>query len=103
MGMGRRFASSSRNSRRLMLDMRRRCASSRRNLAARLEWARSLDSQAEELERELIERTQWALSLQAELAQPGLSCAWRQIRSGFVWEGDLKLGPEIVTGSGQPE
>ena len=78
--------------------------------AARLEWARSLDSQAKqldsqvgELERELNERTQWALSLQAELAQARaqlrLAADSKWVRLGRRF----KLGPEIVTGSGKPE
>jgi SAM-dependent methyltransferase len=64
--------------------------------AERLEWVH-------DIERELIERTQWAQSLQAELAQS--EAQLRLVRdSKWVRLGRrLNLGPEIVTGSGQPE
>ncbi len=72
-------------------------------LALRLDWIHNLDGQVERLERELIERTQWALSLQGELehseAQLRLAAESKWVRLGRR----LKLGPEIVTGSGQPE
>jgi len=73
------------------------------DLDVRLEWVHKLDSQIEGLERELIERTQWALSLQGELAhseaQLRLAASSKWVRLGRR----LNLGPEIVTGSGQPE
>ena len=77
-------------------------------LAMRLDWVHKLDSQIEGLERELIERTQWALSLQAELAQRETQL---RLAAGSKWVRlgrRLNLGPEIVahgaiTGSGQPE
>jgi SAM-dependent methyltransferase len=65
-------------------------------LAERLDWVHNI-------ERELIERTQWAQSLQAHLAhseaQLRLAAESKWVRLGRR----LNLGPEIVTGSGQPE
>jgi len=86
-------------------------------LAVRLEWAHNLEGQVQRLgneierlgsevgrvERELIERTQWALSLRDKLtqaeAQLHLAAGSKWVRLGRR----LNLGPEIVTGSGQPE
>jgi SAM-dependent methyltransferase len=65
-------------------------------LAERLDWVHNL-------ERELTERMQLALSLQADLArseaQLRLAADSKWVRLGRR----LNLGPEIVTGSGQPE
>jgi SAM-dependent methyltransferase len=72
-------------------------------LAVRLEWVHNLESQVERLGRELIERTQWAQSLQGDLAEREdrlrLAANSKWVRLGRR----LHLGPEIVTGSGQPE
>jgi SAM-dependent methyltransferase len=72
-------------------------------LVVRLDWVHKLEGRVEGLERELIERTQWAQSLQAELAQ---SEAQLRLAADSKWVRlgrRLNVGPEIVTGSGQPE
>jgi chromosome segregation ATPase len=78
--------------------------------ARRLDWVRDLEEQIRQgreqidrMERELAERTQWALSLQNRLsrseAQLHLAGRSKWVRLGRR----LHLGPEIVTGDGQPE
>ncbi len=84
-------------------DMREKVRQLEGELAARLDWIHNLDGQVERLERELVERTQWAQSLQAELAQREaqlrMAASSKWVRLGRR----LNVGPEIVTGSGQPE
>jgi chromosome segregation ATPase len=82
--------------------------------ARRLDWVRDLEEQIrrgreqiDRVEQELAERTQWASALVSSL-QSRLSRSEAQLhlagRSKWVRLGRrLHLGPEIVTGDGQPE
>lgn len=65
-------------------------------LAERLDWVHSIEDQSARLERALIERTQ---SLAESETQLRLAADSKWVRLGR----QLHLGPEIVTGSGQPE
>ena len=65
-------------------------------LIERLDWVHNI-------ERELIERTQRAHSLQAELAQAEAQLRLVRDSKWFRLGRRLHVGPEIVTGSGQPE
>ena len=78
-------------------DMRRRCASWRRNWPCA--WTGCAIDRSGSLSNGRNGRSLCRLNWRS----PKRSYAWPQIRSGCGWEGDFNLGPEIVTGSGQPE
>lgn len=65
-------------------------------LAERLDWVHNI-------ERELVERAKWAQSLQSELAHSEAQLRMARDSKWVRLGRRLNLGPEIVTGSGQPE